>query len=208
MQNSSTKWLHWVKQLQSIAQSGLTYSEGKFDLDRYKTLRKIAAEIAAEHSAMEHEKIDNLFAQEVGYLTPKLDMRALVIHNKKVLMVKEVIDGLWALPGGWCDVNESPSEAVAREVFEEAGFKVKVIKLLALYDKQKHEHPQQLPHAYKCFFLCDIVGGKATTSIETTEVDFFTLDKLPPLSPHRITKAQILHLYELAQQPQALTEFD
>jgi ADP-ribose pyrophosphatase YjhB (NUDIX family) len=202
------KWLEWVQQLQAITQSGLTYATDPFDIARYTSIRDIAAEIAALHSHTPVEPIRDLFAQEIGYATPKIDVRGAVFHAGTILLVKERHDGLWTIPGGWADVNESPSEAVVRELFEESGYRTQARKLLALYDKNKHAHPPSLYHVYKLFFHCELLGGTPTASIETVAVSFFPVDALPALSLSRVTPAQILRLFELSQHPEWPTEFD
>ncbi|MBA2711118.1 MAG: NUDIX hydrolase [Tatlockia sp.] len=207
MTKNSLKWLKWCSEIQSIAQAGLSYCENEFDKERYLRLRVIAADVIAELSEHSTEEVNELLSLEKGYTTPKLDVRAFVIHEGKVLMVKERADGLWSLPGGWIDVNESPAESVIRETKEETGFDVSVVKLLALWDKLKHDHPPQWPHIYKTFFHCQITGGEALENIEISDIGFFEFSNLPPLSIHRITAKQIMRLHELVLHPQA-TQFD
>lgn len=192
MTQNKHQWLHWASELQAIAQAGLTYSKNAFDLQRFQRIRTLAAEISAYQSCEDFEKVQALFAAEDHYLTPKLDVRVAVFNDQQqILLVKEVTDGKWSLPGGWADVNESPAESAAKEVYEETGYVVKICKLYALLDKLKHAHPPQLPHAYKAFFLAEITGGEMRTSIETTDVGFFDLNHLPPLSVHRVVPEQI-----------------
>lgn len=206
---SSEKYIKWFRELQAIAQNGLTYSDNPFDVDRFKSVRKIAAEMAAEIGHLPVEKIASLFEMETNYATPKLDVRGIVFDTeKRILLVQEIADKCWALPGGWVDINESPSEAITREIFEESGFETKVIKLIALYDKQKHNHPVTWLHAYKIFFLCELTGGSATTSIETSAAQFFPKNNLPELSTPRITKEQIFRFYEHIEHPEWPTDFD
>jgi ADP-ribose pyrophosphatase YjhB (NUDIX family) len=202
------KWLAWVHQLQAISQIGLTYTTDPFDIERYESIREIAAEIAATYAHTPVHYIRDLFSREVGYATPKVDVRAAVFCQDTILLVQERRDGLWTLPGGWADVNDSPSAAVVREVFEESGYHTHAVKLLALYDKNKHAHPPSPYHVYKLFFLCELLGGTPTTSIETAAVAFFGEDALPELSLTRVTPAQITRLFELLRHPEWPTEFD
>lgn len=203
------KWLSWAIELQSIAQNGLTFSKDSFDLQRFKRLQDISAEIMSYQSFEDFEKIRNLLATEQHYLTPKIDVRVSIIQdNNKILLVKEVSDGKWTLPGGWADVNESPSECAIKEVFEETGYKVKLTKLYAFIDKQKRCYPPQIPHAYKCFFLAEIVDGKPTPSIETSEIRFFHKDELPELSLNRVMPEQIELAFKHYSQHELPTEFD
>ncbi|HVV69187.1 MAG TPA: NUDIX hydrolase [Gammaproteobacteria bacterium] len=208
MQPNNTQWLKWASELQAIAQNGLTYSKNIFDLHRFKAILKLSAEMMAGHTNASHEHIINVFTAESGYATPKLDGRGVVFKDNKILMVKERADDLWSLPGGWIDINESASSAVVREIREESGYETRAVKLLALLDKQKQDHPPEWPHAYKCFFLCELIGGSPQTSDETSAVDFFAKDELPELSINRVTKAQILRFFEHYTHLDWPTDFD
>lgn len=201
MTDKSKQWLKWISEIQAIAQSGLTYTEGPFDKERYHRLMTISAELAAHCTEHPSDVINAIFSLEKGYATPKIDVRSFVLKKNKVLLVKERSDGLWTLPGGFADVTESPSEAVIRETREESGYAVSAIKLLAFWDKLKHDHPLHWPHIYKCFFHCEIVSGEATENLEISEIDFFDMDKLPPLSTPRVTAKQLAQLNELVKHP-------
>ena len=201
--------MDWVKQLQAIAQSGLTYAKDPYDVERYEQVRRIAAEIAASHSEGVAVHIDVLFAAESGYATPKLDIRAVVLDEEEVLLVREKEDGLWTLPGGWVDVGESPSESVEREVKEESGYEVRAVRLLALWDRDKHPHPPIPFHVYKLYFQCELLGGSPlAASTETEGVGFFSRDALPELSLSRVTPQQIKRLIELATESEGSAAFD
>ncbi len=206
--DTHNQWLRWAKQLQAIAQNGLYFSQDNFDRERYEQIRHLSAEILAHHSEHNVNKVEAIFANETGYATPKIDVRGVVFKDKKILLVREQQDGRWSLPGGWVDAGDAPSVAIEKEIVQESGFIAKAVKLLALYDKLQHPYPPQWPHIYKAFFLCEIIGGEPHTSIETTAVDFFALDNLPPLSLHRIIPEHIHRMYELVQDPQAATDFD
>ncbi|WNZ25921.1 NUDIX hydrolase [Leptolyngbya sp. NK1-12] len=202
------QWLYWAQRLQAIAQNGLTFTENPYDVERFKQILTIASEMMAEYTDADPQSIYDLFAQQQGYATPKVDARGAVFQNDKVLLVLEREDQKWTLPGGWVDVGEPPSEAVVREVYEESGYQTRVIKLAALYDRNKHPHPPHQFHAYKLFFLCELIGGEPATSIETDAVDFFSVHALPELSLGRVLPDQILRLYEHWQHPEWATEFD
>src|SRR5699024_40279 len=148
------KWLEWAKQLQSIAQAGLTYSKDKYDLERFDMIRNISVEMLASQTNIENTVIRELFANETGYATPKVDVRAVVFQENKILIVKEETDNAWALPGGWGDIGLSPSEVAVKEVQEESGFEVKATKLIAVLDKKYHSHPLSAYHVYKIFIQC------------------------------------------------------
>ncbi len=202
------KWLDWAQRLQASAQDGLAYCDNPHDRLRYESIRQIAAEIAAEHSGEEPERVLDLFSRETGYATPKLDVRGVVFRDDAILLVKELQDGLWTLPGGWLDVGESPSEAVEKEVREESGYEVRAVKLLAVYDRNKHGHPPLFHHIHKLFILCDLIGGEARTSIETGGAEFFREDEIPELSISRVTPAQITRMFEHSRHPEWPADFD
>jgi ADP-ribose pyrophosphatase YjhB (NUDIX family) len=205
-------WLGWVARLQAIAQAGLELTEGVYDRERYAALRTLATEIAAAHLELptlaERLRLEELLAGDAGYPTPKVDVRALVRRDGEVLLVRERADGRWALPGGWADVGWAPSAMVEREVAEESGFDVRARRLLALWDRSRH-NPGPFPHSvYKVAIACDLVGGSARPSIETLEVGWFPPDPLPELSTGRITAAQIHRLVELDEHPELPPDLD
>ena len=207
MTENNFDWLRWVSEIEAIAQNGLTFSKNEFDNQRYMRLMEISAELAAHCSKLSPAEIQTIFALEKGYATPKVDVRAFILKDNKLLLVKERSDDLWTLPGGWADINESPSEAVIRETKEETGYGVSAVKLLALWDKLKHDHPPQWPHAYKCFFHCEIISGVAEINLEISELDFFDINKLPALSTDRVTERQLVRLYKLVHSSES-TKFD
>ncbi len=202
------KWLEWAKQLQSIAQAGLTYSKDVYDLERFELIRNISVEIMTQHTNVENKVIKELFANETGYATPKVDIRAVVFRDNKLLMVRENNDGGWSLPGGWGDIGLTPGEVAIKEVKEESGFDVKALKLIAVMDKKCHPHPPSPYHVYKIFFQCDIIGGHPKEGIETSAVQFFAENELPPLSIERNTETQIKLVFKYLHNPQEPVYFD
>jgi ADP-ribose pyrophosphatase YjhB (NUDIX family) len=202
------KWLEWAKQLQAISQAGLTYSKDVYDLERFEMIREMSVEMMAQHTEMDQTVIRDLFANETGYATPKVDIRAVVFKEDKLLMVRETTDGDWSLPGGWGDIGLSPGEVAVKEVKEEAGFDVKALKLLGVLDKKCHPHPPSPYHVYKIFILCDIIGGKPEEGIETSAVGFFAEEELPPLSVARNTESQIRMMFRHLQNPGGDVFFD
>jgi ADP-ribose pyrophosphatase YjhB (NUDIX family) len=206
---SEPVWLTIARELQAIAQTGLTFTKDRFDIQRYERLRELASELMAHGSGSDTQKIIDLFHGETGYTTPKIDVRGAAFREGRVLMVRELSDGLWTLPGGWADVNQSAGECVVREIFEESGFEARALKLAAVLDYQKAGHPPRALHSsYKMFFVCEITGGVATPSNETSEVAFFDLHALPPLSLGRILASQIERLHEHWLHPELPTDFD
>jgi len=152
--------------------------------------------------------IENLFKTEFGSATPKIDVRAAVFDQDRILLVREREDELWTLPGGWADVGDAPSVAAIREVKEESGYDVVVKKLASLYDRDKHRHPPMPYHVYKIFFICQVCGGAATETLETSSVDFFEENALPPLSLSRVIPSQIKHMFDHYRHPEWPTSFD
>lgn len=207
--------LAWVQRLQSITQAGLTYARDPYDLERYRQLQELAAEIA--ESTWPADAVTkfgsegswlNIIRAEKGYATPKVDVRAVVERQGKLLFMRESHDGLWSLPGGWADIGESPSQIAEREVLEETGFEVEASKLLALYDKARHAHPPEFWYCYKLFIRCELRGGAPTRSIETLDVAFFGADEIPSLSTPRVTEAQVRRMFEHLAHPELPTDFD
>ncbi len=166
------KWLEWAKQLQSIAQNGLTYSKDVFDRERFEMIRDISVDMMSQQTGVNKEVVKNLFTNDTGYATPKVDIRAVVFKDRKILMVKEKSDSAWALPGGWGDIGFSPSEVAIKEVEEEAGLDVKAIKLIGVFDMKCHPHPPSAYHIYKIFIQCEIIGGEPKAGLETSDVQF------------------------------------
>ncbi len=208
-QQADPQWLTWTKRLQAIAQTGLTFTRDHYDHERYEELREIAAEMmAAGGGITASQRVLDLFKGETGYATPKIEVRGAILRQDQILLVREREDGGWTLPGGWADVGESPSAMVVREVKEESGFDVVPRKLAALFDRNLHPHPPIPSHAYKLFFLCDVIGGEPTPSFETPEVAFFPRHQLPHLSTARVTEFQVEHMFEHADHPDWPTTFD
>jgi ADP-ribose pyrophosphatase YjhB (NUDIX family) len=202
------EWLDWAKRIQALSQAGLTFSKDIYDIERYEELRNISAEIMAVHTELEIEKIKNLFTNERGYQTPKVDVRGVIFEKNQILLVKENIDNKWSLPGGFCDIGLSPSENVIKEIKEESGYDVIPVKLLALLDKNKHAHPPDAYHYYKIFIQCEIIGGTPTAGVETNSIKFFSKDNLPELSTSRNTDSQIKTLFDFIEDINKETIFD
>jgi ADP-ribose pyrophosphatase YjhB (NUDIX family) len=206
---SEPDWLVWARELQAIAQTGLTFSEIQYDIDRYRAIERVAAAMMAAGSDTEFARIAELFAGQTGYATPKVDVRGAVIRGDEILLIREASDGRWALPGGWADVNQSPAECVVREVLEESGFEVRATTLAAVWDRSRRGHHPPFPfHVYKLFFLCELVGGVARPSHETTAVAFFRPDALPDLSTGRTLASQIHRMFDHHRDPALPTDFE
>ncbi|HOE69461.1 MAG TPA: NUDIX hydrolase [Brevefilum sp.] len=201
------RWLDWAKELQFLSQVGLTYSENDFDIERFKRIREISAEIISYYSEIPLEKVKDLFCNETGFQTPKLDTRAVIFESGKILLVKE-LNGKWSLPGGWVDVNESIKSNIIKEVKEEAGLNVKAVRLIALQDRNKHNKPVYAYGICKVFVLCEKMGGRFLQNIETTESKFYALDELPSLAEEKNNIEQIKMCFEAYQNENWEVIFD
>ncbi len=210
------QWLDWAQRLQAVAQTGANYQPSPFDQERYDEVGRIAAEMLAANGTLGLDTVKALFDAQTGHATPKIDLRGVVFHENKILLVQEKLDNYrWTLPGGWADIGESPGEGTAREVYEESGYRVRPVKLLALYDRNKHPHPPFPFHAYKAFFQCELTDPERHISAETSAsyaetglVDWFASDALPELAVSRVTAEQIARFFEHLRQPDLPTDFD
>ena len=202
------QWLVWAREIQALAQTGQHYAPDDYHRQRYQRLSEIAAEITQTHTELAFEPLRDAFHSEMGYATPKVDVRAAVFRDGKLLMVRERSDGGWTLPGGWADVGDVPSEAAERETWEEAGFRVKTRKLIGLYDANRVS-PLEFNHAFKLVFLCELIAGAPTPSNETSEVDFFSQDEIPAkLSGERTLPRHIADSFAAKDDPNVPAVFD
>lgn len=193
---TDARWLALAREIQALGQTGLAFTTGSYDMQRYRRLMEIAAEITAAHTDLSRDRLLDTFLREPGYATPKVDVRGAIVRDGRILLVQEKVDRRWCMPGGWADVGEIPSAMVAREVFEESGFAVKPKKVLGIYDANRSGVPMEFFHAYKVVFLCEILSGSPRASDETVAVDFFDFESLPPLSSPR---TDLRHLAEVRE---------
>ncbi len=212
MTMSAPQWLIWAQKLQAIAQSGLFYNPPPFERERYEQILAIVADMIARGSDADDDSVRAVFDAQSGHATPKVDVRGAVFKGDQILLVQEKLDHYrWTLPGGWADPGESAGSAVAREVWEESGYRTTATKLVALFDRNKHPHPPYIFSAYKLFFLCDLTSDDRridAANTETGEVAFFPVDTLPELSQGRVTPHQIARCYAHHQDRALATEFD
>ena len=205
--NTNEKWLQWAIELQSLAQAGLFYTKDEFDAERYERVREIAAEIISLKSDIPVEKVKDLFCNEIGYQTPKLDTRAAIFKEDKILLVKEK-NGTWSLPGGWVDVNVSVKENTIKEVKEEAGLDVSADLIIAVQDREKHNLPIYAYKVCKIFVLCSVIGGSFEDNIETVESRYFALDELPALATEKNNAEQVKMCFDAYHSEHWDTWFD
>ncbi|MCF8261697.1 MAG: NUDIX hydrolase [Melioribacteraceae bacterium] len=201
-------WLKWARELQAMAQTGLAFSKIEYDIERYKRMNDISAEILEQHSNLKKEITAPLFLKMPGYATPKIDVRAAVIKDDKILLVQEKQDNHWAMPGGWADVGDVPSEVAERETKEESGFEVVAKKVVGVYDANRSGRPMEFFHAFKIIFLCELIGGKAAPSNETLDVGFFDFNDLPPLSTQRTNQRYLDDVIKHYEDPSLPADFD
>lgn len=202
------KWLSWAIEIQSLAQAGITYTKDLYDKERYERLREISAEMLKEKTDVPLEKVKDLFCNETGYQTPKLDTRAVIFKDNKILLVHEK-NGTWSLPGGWCDVLESIKSNTIKEVKEETGLNVKAIKIISIQDRNKHNTPMYAYGVCKVFVLCEIIDGEFKENIETTEIDYFALEDLPKkLADEKCNKEQIEMCFKAYNDNNWQVQFD
>jgi ADP-ribose pyrophosphatase YjhB (NUDIX family) len=206
---TETDVLRWARSLQAIAQSGLSYEPSTYDGERYEQVRRVAAEMLADPNQLGVDGVEGLFASQHGHATPKLDVRGAVFRDDAILLVEETADLGWSLPGGWVDVGETPSEAVAREVLEESGYRTTAVKLIALLDRDRHAYPPHVWHIWKAMFLCElVVDEQAPLGSETVGARFFTREELPGLRYSRASEWHIDRCFAHQRAPDLPTEFD
>ncbi len=204
----NNKWLYWATELQSIAQSGLTFGVDAYDRDRYEQIRTIAIDILHHYTDLDHEKVRELFGSEAGYQTPKVDIRSVVFRDDGILLVKEKVDGKWSLPGGWADVNTSARESAVRECLEEAGAIVIPKRIIAVHYANRRNNFIYPFTIYKIFVECKFTELTFQLNTETLDAGFFTIDELPPLSTERNTADQIKMCFEARKHKIFETLFD
>lgn len=202
------QWLAWAREIQALAQNGLTFTSNEFDVQRYNRLYEISAEMTAHHSAQQASSWLEEFTAQRGYATPKIDVRGAVVRGEKILLVQERSDQRWCMPGGWADVGDLPSEMVAREVREESGFEVIARKVIGVFDANRDGRPMIFFHAYKIIFLCELLGGEARGSNETLAADFFDFDDLPELSSSRTNHRHLAEVRAHLHDPSRPTAFE
>lgn len=202
------RWLEWAREIQALAQTGYHFAENGYQREHYRRLTEIAAEIISAQSGLACEPLKEIFRAQVGYATPRVDVRGAVFRDSELLLVRERADGGWTLPGGWADVGDVPSYAVEREVLEESGFCVRTSRVVGVYDANR-TGPLEIFHAYKIVFLCELSGGEARPSEETTEVAFFAQTAIPEqLSGERTRPRHIADIFALLADPRQPTVFD
>lgn len=200
--------LDLARRLHALARTGMHFCPNEYDRERYAEIEQIAAELLTGAVPADRDALLAVWRGEQGYVTPKIEVRGAVFQDGRVLLVRETADGRWTLPGGWADVNETPSQAIEKEIEQESGFRARAVKLAALYDRSRHDHGPSLHHCWKAFFVCEITGGEARGSYETDGVGFFDSADLPPMSLGRSTPRQVARMLEHWRDRSLATDFD
>ena len=210
MSSETFDWLEIARRLKAISQAGKFFAKNEYELNRHEELERICAEIFEKYTDLNAAEAVGILQADSGYPTPKVDARGVVFKDDKILMVKEIADGGWTLPGGWCDCGMTASENVVREVWEESGYEVKVTRLLAVYDRDTQGHTPPYPfNIYKLFYLCELTGGAPKPSNETSEVAWFAEDELPEnLSKGRTLPHELKLFFQQYRNPEMLADFD
>ena len=209
--NDSKKldWMQIATELKTISQAGKCFAKDGYELKRHLRIEEITAEILASYTNLDKPQILAMLQDDCGYPAPKTDCRGAVFREGKILLVKEIEDGKWTLPGGWCDMGLTVSENAVREVWEESGFETKATKLIAIFDRRTQGHLPPYPFdIYKMFFLCEIIGGSAKVSNETSQVEFFDENSIPELSLSRTLPHEIRMCFEHYRNPELPTAYD
>lgn len=206
--NSEFNWLQVAREIQQLAQTGSAFAVTDYEKNRYKRLTEITAEIIEHHTDLQKESVQKILMDHPGYATPKIDVRAAVIKDNKILLVQETTDNCWAMPGGWADVGDVPSEVAIRECKEESGYDVNPIKVIGVFDANRLGGRLEFFHAFKIIFLCELIGGEAKISDETIDVQFFDLEHLPILSLNRTNDKHINEIKLHLINPERKTFFD
>ncbi|GAB7080814.1 NUDIX hydrolase [Megalodesulfovibrio paquesii] len=202
------QWLAWAREMQAMSQTGLAYSKSDYDTQKYTRFMEIAAEMTALAASLPLPDVLEGFRIQPGYATVKVDVRGAVVHEGRILLVRETQDGRWAMPGGWADVGELPSAMIQREILEESGYEARPLRVVGVFDANRGGRPLEFFHAYKIVFLCELTGGQASTSQETSAVGFFPFDALPPLSEHRTNSRHLGEVLRHLECPEAPVYFD
>ncbi|MBR3105547.1 MAG: NUDIX hydrolase [Clostridia bacterium] len=206
--NEKEQWLKWAIELQSLSQSALYWCKDPYDIERFQRIREISAEMMAAKTGLDLENVKNLFCNETGYQTPKIDTRAAIIQNEKILLVQEK-NGKWAMPGGWCDIDQSPADNTVKEAKEEAGMAVRVTRLVSVEDQDIHNFPPNAYKIIKLMFLCEPLGGEFSPNTETVASGWFSENGLPePMANEKCTAEQVRLCFQAARAEHWETKFD
>jgi len=203
---TSTDFLFAFQKIIALSQTGLSYNPPTYDRERYENIRDISFQMLAKISDVTVAQIIQLFPEDHGYVTPKVDIRAVIFrNNEELLMVQEKMDdNKWTVPGGWADVGYTPFQVAEKETWEETGLEVKAKRLLAVFDKSRHDHPHQPWYVYKFFILCEVSGGEllqqTTETSEASWIKFADVSNLF-LSRYRVTLSQLEMIFKFAADP-------
>ena len=192
---SATNFAKYLQRMLAITDTGLTYTKDPFDRERYEDLRQILWSLLQDQTELNQEELTAIFQPSGSYATPLMDVRAWIVQDQKICLVRGQGEDTWALPGGFGEVGYSPKENSRKEVQEETGFSVEVGSLLAIFDTNRFQ--LQNKQYVKFVFDCQLLDGRFQENQEVAELGFFDISALPPLSEKRITKEQMEILWQV-----------
>ena len=205
---SDNQWLEWAKELQFLSQCALAYCKDVYDIERFRRIREISAEMVSRIGDTPVETVKDLFCGGEGYQTPKLDTRAVVMRDGRLLLVQEK-NGAWALPGGWVDYDQTIRGNTIKETLEEAGMTVRPLRVIALMEHNRHNTLPSIHNICSAFVLCEYVSGEFAPNVETVDCGFFAPDALPaPLATSKNTREQLEMCFRAAEDPHWQVYFD
>ena len=194
---SATNFAKYLQRMLAITDTGLIYTKDPFDRERYEDLRQILWSLLQDQTELNQEELTAIFHPSGSYATPLMDVRAWIVQDQKICLVRGQGEDTWALPGGFGEVGYSPKENIRKEVQEETGFTAEVGSLLAIFDTNRFQ--LQNKQYAKFVFDCQLLDGDFQENQEVAELEFFDISALPPLSEKRITKEQMDILWQVYQ---------
>ena len=193
----TSDFVKYLQRMIAITDTGLTFTKDPFDRERYEDLRVLLSEMLDQASDLDVEEVAEVLKPTFAYATPLMDVRAWIVEDEKICLVRGQGENDWALPGGFGEVGYSPTENILKEIEEETGFEAKVERLLAVFDTNRFQ--LQSKQYAKFVFECKLLDGQFQENQEIADLQFFAIDQLPNLSEKRITKEQIEILWQVYQ---------
>ena len=194
---NASDFAKYLQRMIALTYTGLTFTKDPFDRERYEDLRGLLSELLNQASDLDSEEVAEVLKPTSAYATPLMDVRAWIIEDEKICLVRGQGENDWALPGGFGEVGYSPTENILKEIEEETGFEAKVERLLAVFDTNRFQ--LQSKQYAKFVFECKLLDGQFQKNQEIADLQFFAIDQLPALSEKRITKEQIEILWQVYQ---------
>lgn len=197
-------------ELRALAHNNLQYTSDPYQIQRNRRVLQLAAQLQAQIDTRPLEDIQRIFSRDLGYMTPLAVVDTAVIDpDGRLLLIRRVDNGLWAMPGGACDPGETPAAAAARETWEESGYQVEITRLLGVFDSRL-SGSQSSRHLYHHLFSAVPVAGEAKISNETSDVSWFSWEDVPwnELSPGHRHRLQFVMQWWLNPQTKAYYDWE